>query len=96
MLFLFEQVRTQSFGAFHSLVKFPLSDFRLIAAEQYLWHLPSLVVGRTGVDRSSEDVVLETVGEGTLLIADDSRYQSDDGVGYDSGSQFASSQYVVA
>ena len=69
--FLFQQVRAQALGSFHGLVEFPLANLGFVATEQNLRNLPSLVVGRTGVDRGGKNVVLETVGKCTLFVADD-------------------------
>ena len=59
-----EQVRTEAAGALHRLIEFPLTDLRLVAAKQDLRNLPAFVVGGTGVDGCSEDIVLKAVGEG--------------------------------
>lgn len=77
---LFQQVRAQALGSLYGLVEFPLANLGFIAAEQNLRNLPSLVVGRTGVDRGGKNVVLETVGKCALFVADDTRNQSDDGI----------------
>lgn len=57
--FLFQQVRAQALGSFHGLVEFPLANLGFVATEQNLRNLPSLVVGRTGVDRGGKNVVLK-------------------------------------
>ena len=77
---LFQQVRAQALGSLYCLVEFPLANLGFTAAEKKLRNLPSLVVGRTGVDRSGKDVVLETVGKCTLFIADNTWNQTDDGI----------------
>lgn len=56
---VFQQVGAQPAGAFHGLFHFPVLDFRLVAAEQYLGNLPPFVVGRACVDGGGEHVVLE-------------------------------------
>ena len=78
--FLFQQVRAQALGSFHGLVEFPLANLGFVATEQNLRNLPSLVVGRAGVDRGGKNVVLETVGKCALFVADNTRNQSDDGI----------------
>ena len=50
-LFL-KQVWAQALGSLHGLVELPLANLRLVAAQQNLRYLPTLVVGWAGVDRS--------------------------------------------
>lgn len=51
---------------------------------------------RSGIDGCSEDVVLETVRQCALLVADHTWYESYHGIRYDGSSQFATCQHIVA
>ena len=94
--FLFQEIRSQSFGSFERLLQFPFFDFGLIAREKDFWHLPSLVVGRTGVDRSCEEVILEGIGKGALFVADGSWDDSDDGIGHAGSDEFTTREDEIA
>ena len=67
-----------------------------MAREQDVGHLPAFVFCGTGVDGSSQEIVLETVGEGALLVADDSGNHADHGIGNDGCGEFAAGQHIVA
>ena len=67
-----------------------------MARKQDVGHLPAFVFCRTGVDGSRQEIVLETVGEGTLLVADDAGNHADHGIGNDGCREFAAGQHIVA
>ena len=73
-----------------------MSYLCLVSAQEDLGYFPSLVVGRSGIDGCSEDVILETVRQCTLLVADHTWYESYHGIRYDGSCQFASCQHIVA
>ena len=80
-----------------SPVRIPTHGFsRFVAAEQDLRHLPTLIVSWTGVDRRCEDIILETVTQRTLLVADHPRHHTNDGIGNHRRHQFTTSQHEVA
>ena len=66
-----------------------------MAGQEDLGDFPAFVVCRPGIDRRRQQVVLERVGEGALLIANDTRNDAYDRVGDDGRRQLATSQYVV-
>ena len=56
---LFEEVGAEEAGAGEGLVVLPLGDAGFVAAEEDVGDAPAVVVGRAGVDRRLEEVVLE-------------------------------------
>ena len=93
---LAEQVWTQAARPLQRLVDFPLLDFCLMAREEYVGHFPALVVGRAGIDRRRQQVVLKRVVEGALLVTQHARHQAYDSVGHSSCGELSASQDEVA
>ena len=77
------------------MFEFPFADLGLIAAEEDVGHLPTFVVSWTGVDGGGENIVLKTVGESRLLIADDAWYHADNGIGNHRCHEFTTRQYEI-
>lgn len=93
---LFQQVGAEAAGALYGLLVAPFADAGFMAREEYVGHAPAVVVGRTGVDRGSKQIVLKRVAERALFVAYGARYEAHDGVGDDDGGKLATRQHVVA
>ncbi len=91
-----EQIRAQTARTFHRLVVAPLVYARLMTRQQYVGHTPAIVVGRTGIDGRSKQIVLKRVGQGALFVADRSRNEPYYGVGDHHRRKLASGEHIVA
>ena len=68
----------------------PFFYFSGMTGKEHTWNFPSHEFRRSGVNRRSQEIVLERVGEGRLLIAKRTRDESDDRIGYCSGRKLTS------
>ena len=59
---LLKEVRTQPFGPLHRLPEFPIVYQGLVAGQKHIGNAPAFVFCGAGVDRRSQQVVLEAVG----------------------------------
>ena len=62
------QVGAQGAGALQGLLFSPFLNVRLMPAEEYVWHFPSVILRRPCVYWRGEEAVLERVRQGRLLI----------------------------
>lgn len=92
----FEQVGAESFRALERLGHLPFVDLRVVAREEHVGHFPTFVVGRTGVDGSCQQVVLEGIAECALFVADGTGNDAHDGIGHAGSGQFATGEHEIA
>ena len=93
---LFEKIWPEACGALLSLLQSPFLDFALMTGEEHVGHTPAFVFCRAGIDGRSQEVILERVGEGALLVTDDTGDNSNDSVGDDCRRQLTTGQHIVA
>ena len=67
-----------------------------MAGEKHIRNFPTVIICRACINRRSQQVILERIGEGALFVTDGSGYQADNRIGNNSGSQFTTCQDIVA
>ena len=83
-------------SALYCLLHAPLFNLGMVAAEEHVRDTPASEFGRAGVFRRRDKTVLEGVGKGGLLVANNTGNEADDGVGNNGSGKFATRKDIVA
>ncbi len=95
-LLLLQQIRSALAGSLQRLFQAPLFDVFKMPAHQHVRHFAASELGRTGINRRRQQVVLKGIEQGGSLVVQHARQQASDGIYQYGSGQFAPRQHIVA